>query len=220
MEISEVTNSWEEAARTDLARVHIHPSGNISDEDYESSGSGAAGLVIDVARAYLMDRMPDIKIMDFGCGDGRVLGHVIKEFPNCLGADASPTMLKLLLERVPTATTIESNGVDGALDSLEVDLVYSWAVFIHHSIKAGQDMLVGLANSVNKGGILALQIPSYEQAHEGKAWIDVTVWTPADLKDGARRAGLQVVELSSSPGEFSYEDIGINHFRLQVFRKF
>jgi trans-aconitate methyltransferase len=219
MRIDEITSKWEEAAKSDEAQGHIHPSGSISAEEYERSGRDAAAVVCDIARTYLAHKVPDIRVADFGCGDGRVLKHVSHEFDDVWGIDASPTMLERLSDRVPGVQKIESNGTDAQMLILRADLIYSWAVFIHHDIKAGSDMIMGLSEGLNPGGLLALQIPCYDEPRERGAWIDVTVWTPKHIRTAAGSSGLQVVELWNSEGQFSYDNIGKHHNRLQVFRK-
>lgn len=220
MEIDEVTRAWELAAHSKEAQGYIHPAGHISDDEYEMSGRVSADLLWEAVDLYLIKTADRFSVLDFGCGDGRVLKYVQPDIgEHCYGADASQGMLDRLKQRVPMAHAICSNGVDEVLDGMGFNLIYSWAVFIHHDHRGGRDMMAGLAKAAAPGGILALQIPCYDVARERDGWIDVTVWTKELIEAAAQRAGLQVVELATSPGAFSYENAGENHLRLQVFRK-
>lgn len=219
MGIETITTAWEQAATTDQVQLHIHPSAKGGDEGYDASGESAARDLVELGSLYLGDRWPDIRMADFGCGDGRVSKFLAGEVAELWGIDASPSMLELYGERVPGSQTLCSDGTGDALKNLKADLIFSLAVFIHHSTSDGRRMVRGLTDGLKSGGFLALQIPCYDEKREGASWIDVTVWTEQMLADCARSMGLQVVEIHKSPGAFSYEAIGLNHHRLQVFRK-
>lgn len=219
MEVNEVAMAWEQAAKSDKAQGYIHPAGNLGTDAYEQSGQESAAALMSAISPYLGILPTNPKVLDFGCGDGRVLKYVAREFADIWGADASATMLERLARRVPEAKRIQSTATDGVMDGMGFNLIYSLAVFIHHDHSGGRDMLVGLANAAAPGAILAIQIPCYEVARERDGWIDVTVWTETLIYAAVKRAGLAVVELHKCPGEFSYENVGENHFKVQVFRK-
>jgi len=217
--INDVTSAWDDAGKGPRAQGAIHPTGSVSEEDYEASGAVQAGEVIDLIWTYVLPHMEgEPKIADFGCGDGRVLKYVAREFPESWGIDASASMLERLRDRVPGINVLESDGATG-LEDFGADFIYSMAVFIHHDIYDGKTMLRGLSRGLKQGAFLAVQIPCYSAARERKSWTDVTVWTKEQLISTARAAGLKPVEVWESEGEFSYDAVGKNHNRLQIFRK-
>jgi trans-aconitate methyltransferase len=220
VDIDDITKAWDEVGRTDNAQRAIHPTGGMTPADYEASGRAQAQQVSELMWTYCIPHVPgEPRVADFGCGDGRVLKYVAEEFSDSWGVDASSAMLEKLVDRVPGVMTVQSDGTDGELDDLGADFIYSLAVFIHHDIDGGRRLIRGLANAVNPGGFLALQIPCYEIARERSAWNDVTVWTPNQLLSAMKVAGLQPVEVHTSPGEFSFSNVGEHHHRMQVFRK-
>jgi len=219
LDLNDVTAAWEVAAQSKEAQAHIHPSGNHGDEAYRDSGAGQADYVAAIAAGYLVGNHGPV--VDFGCGDGRVLEAMLGWFSgkDLWGADASATMLERLKGRIPTVNAILTNGVDGGLDALEPSLIYSWAVFIHHNHRDGAALLGALGGSLRPGGLLALQIPLYRAPTERGGWCDVSVWTEEMLADAARDAGLEIVEMTSSPGVFDYAAVGVNHGALQILRR-
>lgn len=219
MEVHEVTKAWDAIGRTDKAQTAIHPSGR-SEQEYEASGKEQAEWVKELVWYYCLPHIKtEPRVADFGCGDGRVLKYVAEEFPDSWGIDASEAMLERLAERVPSAHTMQSDGRGDSLRTLHADFIYSLAVFIHHDHRGGREMLRGLAAGVKSGGFLALQIPVYDVERERQSWTDVTVWTEDKLRAAAKTAGLSVIELWKSPGEFSFSNVGENHIKMQLFRK-
>jgi len=215
----DITEAWDRAGASTNARAEIHPAGNLDDEGYFESGKTAAQQVANLAERSFPEKGSNIRIVDFGCGDGRILYWLAKRFDHVWGVDASQAMLDRLALTVPGANSLLSNGQDGKIKSIEPDLIYSSAVFIHHDHEAGKKMLLGLAESVDSGGILALQIPCYDIARERSVWNDVTVWTRQLIQDAANEAGVDIVELQISPGSYRPENPGAYHDYPVIMRK-
>jgi len=219
MSVDEVTRQWDRVGATDRRRSAIHPAGQLDGPSYFDSGREAAKILLDLARRYLAPSLRDIRVVDFGCGDGRVLKWIAEAADDVWGVDASQAMLEELADAVPSAKRLRSNGTDGRMSTLEADFIYSLAVFIHHDYAGGRAMLRGLSGATIPGGVLVLHIPCYEVPRERSCWDDVTVWTEDQVRSSARSAGLQVLELSVSPGEFVHPIGGPYHNTPVVFRK-
>lgn len=80
-------------------------------------------------------------------------------------------------------------------------------------------MIKWMSEHLNKGGKLLLQIPIYDTDKEPGGWIDVGVWTEAQLRAVAEKYNLTIVELKTNPGEFSFEKVGENHGKFQILTK-
>lgn len=211
-----ITAAWDAAARGDEARAAIHPLGGVSDEAYDASGAEQARMICELIRLY----SPKAKrVVDFGCGDGRVAKHLVNGALEVFGADASPAMVERLATNAPGVAGVVSNGIDGQLEPLEPDVIFSLAVFIHHSVADGQQLVRSLADAVRPGGLLLLQIPCYAAKRERRHWIDVTVWDAKTLRTTAAACGLEVLELHSHSHRFTYKSVGDEHLLPQVFRK-
>lgn len=216
-----VVSAWEQAAQSPMASQHIHPSGH-SAEEYEQSGKVQADEVVEIINAYL----PDARhLADFACGDGRVSRHLMKLFeePSARylfdvdGLDSSRTMLDRFFEAT-ARHGILWDGM-GPWFGSPYDLVFAFAVFIHHDIATGYELLKNLASMVRPGGLVLVNIPIYDSSRERASWCDVTVWTATQLDEAAEAAGLTVETTWLNPGAFSYDNVGPNHGRLHVLRR-
>lgn len=207
-EFTRVNRAWKKAGRKE-----IHPSGALSEEEYWRSGMEKADEVLS-----LLDEDHRGHVMEFGCGDGRVLGHLVGHVGTLYGADVNTKFLDALEERYPDVVTVEWNGKTPAPET-GLDAVYSITVFIHHSWEDGAAMLKRLAEVVAQGGVVLVDIPLYEKERERSSWIDVTTWSPARFVEAASEAGLTVVHSSGNPGAFIYEAPGVNHSAMHVLVK-
>ncbi|MFC8273760.1 class I SAM-dependent methyltransferase [Streptomyces sp. NPDC057271] len=178
--IGDIISAWNEA---DPAA--IHPTRGISEDAYQASGEAQAELLADV--------LPKgCKVVDFGCGDGRVAVPLRQLGYDVTGADGSEAMLEGLGERDPDMPTVLSDGTDLA-DKLgkKTDAVVSLAVLIHHGYEACEAIIAGLRAAVRVNGLLVLDWPVSDQPSEGEGWISVTTWDRERQDDICRRVGLK-----------------------------
>ena len=205
----DTVKKWDEVARTDQQSSAIHPAADSGFEAYERSGFESALRVMQVFPPG------PYRVLDYGCGNGRVARHLVGRYEEVVGYDTSEAMREAYSQNVLYSSVL------GDLDYAVVDRVYSWCVFFHHNYADGRRMLVELAAmpGLEPGALLALHIPIYDVAREPGTWIDVGVWTPAQFRDACDAAGLEVVETHPSPGAFSHQSAGVNHDRLQILRK-
>lgn len=183
MNAHDVITAWDEAGPK-----HIHPSRGVSEEAYWASGERAAHQLAEVLR-------PGCRVVDFGCGDGRVAIPLRQLGFEVTGADASPTMLAALAENDPDMPQFQSDGAD-LYEKLgrKVDAVICLAVLIHHDRASVLSILDGLVAAVRKGGLLVLDWPTSAHPEEAQIWIDVTTWNPDVQQAEAEKRGLKRIE--------------------------
>jgi 2-polyprenyl-3-methyl-5-hydroxy-6-metoxy-1,4-benzoquinol methylase len=185
VKLHDVVDAWE---RADPAA--IHPTREHETEDaYWASGEDQA--------AALARELPDgARVMDFGCGDGRVAIPLRAMGCDVTGVDSSPRRLADLAECDPDLATIQSDGSDLGkhLGRRKMDATYCLAVLIHHGYEDGTALITTLAKTVRKGGLLILDWPTSDQPHERTHWIDVTTWHPDQQQEVANSLGLTRVE--------------------------
>jgi cyclopropane fatty-acyl-phospholipid synthase-like methyltransferase len=187
----EALRGWTEASRRETVNAHIHPAGVKLDE-YIESGKRDAIEVLKWVK-------PEDYVMDYGCGNGRVL----KFIPNKrIGIDAVKEMA------VFVKTPEEFEG--------KVDVIYSISVFIHNSFETGVNIIKWMKEHIKPGGLLLLQIPIYDVAKNPENWTDVGVWTERMFREATE--GLEIVELHKNKGSFSFESIGKNHAKFQILK--
>jgi len=213
-EQAEITKfQWNRTVASGSLLKWIHPCN--SEEDFWASGAAPAQRVME----NLKD--PGVGcVLDYGCGVGRVakaLQPLLADPKRQLYCyDTAPLMLDQL-ESMEFAANL--NVVRDLRYSPQFDLIFSYAVFIHHTYADGCEIIQQLADKLVPGGCLALQIPVYDVRKEPKDWVDVGVWTEQDLKLAALHSDLILEYWHINRGEFSYNSIGKSHDRLQILRK-
>lgn len=180
MSIDTVIQAWDAA---DPAA--IHPSRGISEDAYAESGAVQAELLASVLPA-------GCKVVDFGCGDGRVAVPLVALGYDVTGADGSQAMLDRLAERAPDMPAVQSDGTNLATQlGKKADAVICLAVLIHHTYESAERIIEGLRAAVRVNGILVLDWPTSDDPHEGGGWINVTTWS-RDRQDAiCARLGLK-----------------------------
>jgi SAM-dependent methyltransferase len=125
---------WESFAQSQPEH-YIWTSGDPSDpafqEQFAASGRQEIQTILDATAAYRTGRG---RVVEYGCGLGRLLLPMSEHFDRALGVDVAPTMLEGLRRR---ASEAGATTVDTALSSepwaadVEADLLYCWAVLQH-----------------------------------------------------------------------------------------
>lgn len=183
MNAREVIDAWDKAGPK-----HIHPSRGVSEEAYWASGELTAQALAEALK-------PGSRVVDFGCGDGRVSIPLRGLGFDVTGADASPVMLAALAENDPDLPQVLTDGSDlYAKVGHKVDAVVCLAVLIHHERASALTVLDGLCQAVRKGGLLILDWPTSDHPEEATIWIDVTTWSPDVQRAEAEKRGLKRVE--------------------------
>lgn len=194
MVTKDTLEGWTRAAKSDNYSYLIHPTGT-DPKAYEESGRQYAELILKHVK-------PKDVVMDYGCGNGRVLRHIRE--PK-VGIDIVPEAAKMVGGFTPS----EFKGM--------VNVIYTVNVLIHNPYEVGKEVIGWMYQRLKKGGTLLLQMPVYDEAKEPLNYIDVGVWTLDMLMDACEN--FKPVEVYVNPGAFSYEKIGPHHFDFHVFKK-
>ena len=182
-EYAEVIEAWQRADAD-----HIHPLRRVSKEEYWASGVAQA----EQAAQYISPAGG--RVLDFGCGEGRLAVPLAKMGFEVLAADSSPRMLDLLRKRMKSQkaklTIVESDGSN--LTEL-VDAVVCRAVLIHHDHESVTRIVRSFSSILRPGGVLIADWPTGKH-HVRRDWIDVTTWRPEHRLEVAHAAGLELVD--------------------------
>ena len=179
-----VIEAWDQA---DPAA--IHPLRRVSEDAYWESGQVQAEMLATV--------LPDgAKVMDFGCGDGRVAIPLAGLGYEVAAVDSSQRMLDRLTERAPEVTAVHAaaGGIAAHLGRRRMDAVYCLAVLIHHSYADCLNIVGKLRAATKLGGLLVLDWPISDQPGEADSWIGVTTWSKEQQDDACERLGLEPVD--------------------------
>lgn len=213
--LEEIAQAWREAG----ARA-VHP--ELSDDGSPISGFAAAETVAELERAarYVGRPIAELDLLDYGAGPGRIAREVVGRWRHVILADVSPTYLELAriqLGEVAGYELLEVDPLPAALPA--VDVVLCVAVLIHIPRELAGELLEVLARALRPGGILAAQMPIYEEAAPPAGWTDVGTYTSRDVRILADEADLEIRELYVNPGRFAYDAIGRYHRRLQILQR-
>lgn len=184
MTAEDVIQAWDQADPS-----AIHPLRHVSEDAYWESGQNQAAILGTV--------IPDgAKVMDFGCGDGRVAIPLAELGYEVTAVDSSQRMLGRLSERAPGITTVQADadGLAAHLGRRRMDAVYCLAVLIHHSWADCLHIVEKLRAATKLGGILVLDWPLADQPAEADSWIGVTTWSREQQADACARIGLEPVD--------------------------
>lgn len=184
MTAADVIEAWDRADPD-----AIHPLRRVSEGAYWDSGKAQADMLAAV--------IPDgAKVMDFGCGDGRVAIPLAGLGYEVTAVDSSQRMLDRLAERAPDLTTVQAtaDGIAGHLGRRKMDAVYTLAVLIHHSYTDCLHIIGKLRAATKLGGIIVLDWPVSDQPGEADSWIGVTTWSKEQQADACARIGLEPVD--------------------------
>jgi len=196
--------SWIEIGKTPHAKQAIHYLGG-DIQKYNESG------ILDASPIQKLIPAP-FKVMEYGCGTGRILQHI----KDChkVGVDIVPEFVSECKKNGIEAHLIKDYDFKG-----DCDIIYAITVFIHLSKKDGLEALENVWRGLKEGGLALLQIPIYKSNKEPSKWYDVGVWTEELLRETCEKVGFEVVTLYTNPDDFSFDKVGVNHDKAQVLRK-
>jgi SAM-dependent methyltransferase len=138
-----------------------------SRREFFDSGRWHVNYVMEIIRKHVDADFEPKRILDFGCGVGRLLIPFAAISKEAFGLDVSPSMLQEAQRNcdecgVTNAYLVQS---DDTLSSLAggFDLVHSCIVFQHIPVERGRSIFSRLLQHLNPGGIGAVQL-TYSKA--------------------------------------------------------
>ncbi|MFM9589886.1 class I SAM-dependent methyltransferase [Streptomyces scabiei] len=192
----------------------IHPLRRVSEDAYWDSGRAQADMLATVIPT-------GAKVMDFGCGDGRVAIPMAALGYDVTAVDSSQNMLDRLTETIDDITTTHADltlgitavraaadGIAAHLGRRRMDAVYCLAVLIHHSYEDGLHIIERLRAATKLGGILVLDWPISETPSEADSWIGVTTWSRKQQTAACARIGLEPVDSELPWGVYRAVKVG------------
>jgi len=145
---------------------------------------------------------PDWRVLEIGCGVGRLLRPLSERVARAVGVDLSPEMLERGRDYCAGRANVELRLTDGSLGGLQdrsFDFVFSHIVFQHLPRKAYvQRYIEEAARVLEPGGILRIQVDGrarqFFRRWIADSWSGV-VFSGRELVRRLERAGFRVIEI-------------------------
>jgi SAM-dependent methyltransferase len=127
-----------------------------SREEFFQTGEQHVNHVYQVIQTKLRDDFHPERVLDFGCGVGRLLIPFARRAQTVVGIDVSPAMLEQAANNcrergLKTVRLLGSEELD-QLDSNSFGLVHSYIVFQHIPVREGERILQKLVDLIAIGG--------------------------------------------------------------------
>jgi len=139
--------------------------GDTLEEFYATGRRNVATLLQTLARNDI-DASCLGRVMDFGCGVGRLTLALARQFRQVEAVDVSASHLAVAREAIARSgmanvATHLLDTIDGVVTLPKVDLVYSVIVLQHNPPPVIHALFAGLLGRLEPGGVAVIQVPTY-----------------------------------------------------------
>ena len=203
-------SDWNARAREDVRYYVAFGRRGQQDEEFFASAADVVRLLEEELKRLPREISPEARRgLDLGCGPGRLLRPMSRNFGEIHGVDVSDEMIRLAQERFRGAASIQlrtTNGRDLApLSSDYFDFVYSYAVFQHIPSREVVLSYLGEMRRVLKdGGIGCFQLNGLPSA--GKTpdtWEGIRI-SRQEVADFARDNDLQLLSIDGQGTQYMW----------------
>ncbi|MEK7462336.1 MAG: methyltransferase domain-containing protein [Patescibacteria group bacterium] len=140
----------------------------------------------------------DKRVLDIGCGAGRLTEFFASEFKQANGVDISEKMVeeaKKRLQHIPNVSFVANDGEHYPFEDNTFDLVFSYIVFQHMPSRAViLENFKEVKRVLKPAGIAKIQIRGGRKVLKG-SWFYGPSFTEAEAKQLATDAGLTIVKM-------------------------
>ncbi|MCG8556372.1 MAG: class I SAM-dependent methyltransferase [Proteobacteria bacterium] len=164
-------------------------------EEFFETGESTIDALGQTIRHHLEPDFSPGRVLDFGCGVGRLVVPLAKRYPQVVGADVSPAMLeearKNCAERqLGNVTLVRSSDCLSNVDG-PFDYINSSIVFQHIPVRRGERIFKGLLDRLRPGGVASLHVTYGKLDRKGRRVLRLR---PGRWFQRARHTGYAAVE--------------------------
>lgn len=216
--LEKMRRDWDERAREN-ARYYVNTARqDWTDEEFFQSGERtvAEEISTDMINICQGKNPADMKVLEIGCGAGRVTRALARKFGEVHAVDVSGEMIaqaRKALANQPNAHVYQNNGMDlSVIPSGQFDFAFSTIVFQHiPSREVIHNYVKEVARLLKPGGLFKFQV----QGDNTLATTDDDTWLGVPFSDG------QAVEMAEQCGfePRHRHGAGEQYFWLWFFRK-
>jgi len=205
---------WDERAAED-ARYYIHSSNrNQTEEEFDLSGrNNVQSLILNDLRNIAGTKdIKSMKVLEIGCGIGRMTKHMADIFGEVHGIDVSGEMIRRGRERLKSCSNVflhKGNGKDLSLfNDMHFDFVFSFIVFQHIPFK---EVIFNYIREVNRilkpDGIFKFQVHGEVSQNYLKSpkntWHGEPV-TEDDIRNISEEVGFELLSMGGQGTQYSW----------------
>lgn len=192
----QLRKDWEAAGKSEHFMTAI-ATGISTEDDFEKSGGNYINWVL-IEIQKLGVSMEEKRIVEVGCGAGRMTQFFMEITDFVYATDVSMEMLYRLRERLDfpsNVALIRSDGL-GCIPDEEADIIFSLLVFQHNPEDVVEQFFKDGARVLKPGGHYVFQL-TVKDVHEvmrsESGATDMVRWTKAELEELAIRYGYEML---------------------------
>lgn len=133
-----------------------------TEDEYNCTGRNDCKLILE--QYAKRSETPLVKVLDFGCGDGRVARFMAKECTNLTCVDVSPHVLKLVGQKMKTYRNSNVNFIlaDDFNEENKYNFIYTLQVLQHCTFDDQIQLITKIKNALTEDGWALLHLPRLE----------------------------------------------------------
>ena len=170
---------------------------------HESAARDAQSLLLRLGD----DAQPEFRVLDLGCGIGRMTAPLADHFSQVVGIDVSSEMIERAREMHSEKENLSfevNSGADlAAFENHSFDLVFSYSVLPHLPPEIVESYFAEVNRVLKPGGLFVYQFwVGPERRMAANDTLNIRVYSPEDFQKLNKNAGLSV----ESMGDIDYFD--------------
>ena len=198
---------WDHRARQDA--LHFVNTGRTNWNEQEFFATGEQNVrdqILNDMENVCQGRDPaDMRVLEIGCGVGRITRALAASFGEVHGVDVSYEMIRRArryLQSTRNAHVHRNSGTDlRAVGSLQFDFAYSFIVFQHIPSRAVIDSYIGeVGRLLRRGSLFKFQVQGYQGAGFREAGNDTWLGASVSEQEAAEMAERHGFQLRHSVG--------------------
>jgi cyclopropane fatty-acyl-phospholipid synthase-like methyltransferase len=194
---------WDQRALENARHYVANGQDQWSDEEYFRSGeiNVEQEILNDMGNVCQGKDPRQMRVLEIGCGTGRITRALAKQFGHVYGVDISGEMIRqarLALRDYPNAQVFQNNGRDldtvrEALGGLPVDFAFSYIVFQHiPSRDVIHDYVRQVGELLRPGGLFKFQVQGFTDDEVPKdSWLGAS-FTEDQAREMASARGFEM----------------------------
>lgn len=137
--------------------------GQRHEENYRWRGACDISNLIHLYERYAPNRPKRTRVLDFGCGGGRLTRYLgLSDHHDTVACDANPEHVDWCAANLPNVSTRLNQRIPPLpFDNQSIDFAYAWSVFTHLPRNESEAWFADLVRVLRPGGILIATIHGY-----------------------------------------------------------